>query len=117
MQLFVWGDDQREFDRNDSSGNAKRIIPFLLIATSRFGMIICMSDSIRQPKTAPRLHVILEPRAGHTLQEILFALEQADAMEIDQISAKFISAEITPSSVPSLKAIAFVETKKPHGLA
>lgn len=38
-------------------------------------------------------------------------------MEIDQISAKSISAEITPNSVPSLEAIAFVETKKPHGLA
>ena len=80
-------------------------------------MISFMSKFTRSTKSPSRLHVVLEPRAGHTLQEILLALEQADAMEIDQISAEFISAEITPSSVPSLEAIAFVETKKPHGLA
>jgi hypothetical protein len=76
-----------------------------------------MSEITRNQAAPSRLHVVLEPRPGHSLQEILFALEQADAMEIDQISDKFISAEITPSSVPSLEAIAFVDTKKPHGLA
>ena len=75
-----------------------------------------MSESTRRTEPPSRLHVVLEPRAGHSPQEILLALEQADATEIDQISAEFISAEINPSSVPSLEAIAFVETKKPHGL-
>ena len=76
-----------------------------------------MSESTRKTESPSRLHVVLEPRAGHTLQEILAALGQVGATAIDQISAEFISAEITPSSVPSLEAIAFVETKKPHGLA
>ena len=76
-----------------------------------------MSESTRRTKSPARLHVVLEPRAGHSLQEILLALEQADATEIDQVSAEFVSAEIHPHSVPCLEAIAFVETKKPHGLA
>ena len=76
-----------------------------------------MSESTRGIESPSRLHVVLDPRAGHTFQEIRSALEQAGAANIDQISAEFISAEITPSSVPSLEAIAFVETKKPHGLA
>ena len=74
-----------------------------------WGRMSLMSESSRGIESPSRLHVILEPRAGHTLQEILLTLEQADAMEIDQISAKFVSAEITPSSVPSLEAIAFVD--------
>lgn len=76
-----------------------------------------MSESTRRTESPARLHVVLEPRAGHTLQELVLALEQADAAEIDQVSGEFISAEIPPSSVPGLEAIAFVETKKPHGLA
>lgn len=80
-------------------------------------MILYMDDFPRQAEKAPRLHVILEPRAGHTLQEIFATLERVGATAIDQISAEFVSAEIHPSSVPCLEAIAFVETKKPHGLA
>jgi len=76
-----------------------------------------MSESTRRTASPARLHVVLEPRAGHTLQELVLALEQADATEIDQVSAEFVSAEIHPGSVPCLEAIAFVETKKPHGLA
>jgi hypothetical protein len=76
-----------------------------------------MSKSTGKAEISSRLHVVLEPRAGHSLQEILLALEQADATEIDQVSAEFVSAEIHPHSVPCLEAIAFVETKKPHGLA
>ena len=76
-----------------------------------------MSEPTRNPKAPSRLHVVLEPKAGHSLQEILFALEQADATEIDQISTTFVSAEIHPRSVPCLEAIAFVETKKLHGLS
>jgi len=75
-----------------------------------------MSESTRRTESPARLHVVLEPRVGHSLQEILLALEQAGATEIDQISAEFISAEIHPSSVPFLEVIAFVEAKKPHGL-
>ena len=76
-----------------------------------------MSESTRRTESPDRLHVVLEPRAGHSSQDILVALEQAGATEIDQISAEFISAEITPSSMPALEAIAFVETKAPFGLA
>ncbi|WP_213043991.1 hypothetical protein [Nitrospira defluvii] len=76
-----------------------------------------MSETPQGKESPSRLHVVLEPRADHTLQEILFALEQAGAAEIDQISTKFVSAEIPPISVPSLEKIAFIETKKPYGLA
>lgn len=82
-----------------------------------FDMIILMSKFTRRAESSSRLHVVLEPRAGHTLHEVLSALEQVGATGIDQISAEFVSAEIHPSSVPCLEAIAFVETKKPHGLA
>ena len=76
-----------------------------------------MSESTRRTKSPARLHVALEPKVGHTLQELVLALERVDATEIDQVSAEFVSAEIHPDSVPCLEAIAFVETKKPHGLA
>ncbi len=76
-----------------------------------------MSETTRNPEASSRLHVVLEPRAGHSLQEILLALEQASATEIDQISAEFVSAEIHASSVTSLEAIAFVETKTSFGPA
>jgi hypothetical protein len=79
-------------------------------------MISLMSKFTRGIESPSRIHVVLEPRASHTFQEILAVLEQVGATAIDQISAEFISAEITPGSVPSLEAIAFVETKKPHGL-
>jgi len=76
-----------------------------------------MHESSQQPVTSPRLHVVLEPRAGHSLQEILTALEHLGATEIDPINAEFISAEIHPDSLRSLELIAFVETKKPLDLA
>lgn len=76
-----------------------------------------MYESSQQPEVPSRLHAILEPRAGHSLQEILTALEDLDATEIDPISAEFVSAEIHASSVPCLETIAFVEIKKPHGPA
>lgn len=76
-----------------------------------------MPESPRQPVTPPRLHVVLEPRAGHSLQEILTALEHAGATEIDPISAAFISAEIPPDAMPSLEPLAYVEMKKVHGQA
>lgn len=80
-------------------------------------MIPRMPDSTRQPETPSRLHVVLEPRVGHTLQDILTALERAGATAIEPIRAEFVSAEIHPDSVSSLEQIAFVETKKPLGLA
>lgn len=95
----------------------RKLSSFLLIEKLHFGKIPLMSESTQQTSPPSLLHVVLEPRAGHTLQEILLALEQAGATEIDQISPEFVSAEIAPSSVPSLEAIAFVETKKSHGLA
>ena len=49
-----------------------------------------MYESSQQPEVPSRLHVILEPRAGHSLQEILTALEHLDATEIDPISAEFV---------------------------
>lgn len=76
-----------------------------------------MSEITRNLAAPSRLHVVLEPRADHTLQEVLSALEQVGATGIDQISAEFVSAEIHPSSVPCLEAIAFVEMKKPYRLA
>ncbi|ALA60649.1 hypothetical protein NITMOv2_4272 [Nitrospira moscoviensis] len=82
-----------------------------------FGMITLMSKLTGRAESPSRLHVVLEPRAGHTLDELVLALEQAGATEIDQISVTFVSAEIAPTSIASLEAIAFVETKKPHGLA
>lgn len=80
-------------------------------------MISLMSKFTRRVDPPARLHVVLEPRAGHTLHELVLALEQAGATEIDQIGVTFVSAEIHPRSVPCLEAIAFVETKKPHGPA
>jgi hypothetical protein len=67
--------------------------------------------------TPPRLHVVLEPRAGYTLQNILAALEQTGATAIEPIGATFVSAEIHPDSLSSFERIAFVDTKKPLGLA
>lgn len=80
-------------------------------------MIRRMRESARQPVTPPRLHVVLEPRAGHSLQELLMALEHVGATEIDLISAEFISAEIPPDAMPSLEPLAYVEMKKAHGPA
>lgn len=79
-----------------------------------FGMISLMSKFTGRVESPSRLHVVLEPRAGHTLDKLVLALEQAGATEIDQISVTFVSAEIHPRSVPCLEAIAFVETKKLH---
>ena len=45
------------------------------------------------------------------------ALEQTGATAIEPIGSEFVSAEIHPDSLSTLDRIAFVETKKPLGLA
>ena len=93
------------------------LLSFQLFQMYCFGMISLMSKFTRRVDPPARLHVVLEPRAGHTLHELVLALEQAGATEIDQIGVTFVSAEIHSSSLSGLESIAFVETKKPHGLA
>lgn len=60
-----------------------------------------------------RIHVVLEPRKGTALAEVLSALHEAAAEEIDQISEGFISAEVKPETLSILERVAYVEEKKP----
>lgn len=76
-----------------------------------------MRNSTRDAAIPSRLHVVVEPQAGYTLPDILAVLERTGATSIDLISAEFVSAEILPSSLPLLEPLAFVEVKKPLGLA
>lgn len=60
-----------------------------------------------------RIHVVLEPRKGRAIAEVLSALKEAAAEEIDEVSEGFISAEVKPETMSMLERVAYVEEKKP----
>lgn len=63
--------------------------------------------------TVDRVHVVLEPRKGCAITDVLSALKDAAAEEVDQVSEGFISAEVKPETMSMLERVAYVEEKKP----
>jgi hypothetical protein len=55
--------------------------------------------------------VMLEPKRGRTDQEILGALRDAGAREIDVLAPRFISAQARSSSLADLGEVAEVHVK------
>ena len=55
--------------------------------------------------------VLVEPRPGHSDEEVVAALKQQGAQDIDILSPGFISALVTPAAASLLSAIADVHKK------
>jgi len=55
--------------------------------------------------------VIVEPRPGHTDEEVVTRLMAQSAREVSVLSPGFISAELPPSQFESMEAIAVIQPK------
>jgi len=67
-------------------------------------------------QTGPPVPVLIEPKAGHLLQEVLSVLDRVNAQHIQPVGQTFISADIDLHDLPDLEAIAHVEVKAEHSL-